>query len=149
MTIPALWAGPWASTQESWPRFLVVLQRLPQMVRETHRLQEPRRDTRAGCGLFSTRFSATRSTVAAGIARAPNRAKARRCYSHDFAVHVNYCAADGVGCKPTIQPDIGNKRRTSPGAAFCDNKAHHSQRRHGTTGARPPHDQRDAARFNC
>src|SRR5260370_15639684 len=75
--------------------------------------------------------------------------KARRCDSEDFAVRVNYGAANGSGLQADIKPDVWGKRGTSPGTAFRDHKAHNSKRCHGTASARPPHDQSDATWLNC
>src|ERR1700730_4502804 len=76
--------------------FLVVLQRLPQMVRETHRLQSHAEIPARDAAFFQQGFCDAIHSGGRDRKGAESR-KARRCYSHDFAVHVNYCAADGRG----------------------------------------------------
>src|SRR5216684_3625912 len=127
---------------------LVVLQGLPQLFRETHRLQSHAQIPARDAAFFQQGFGNAINSGGWDGNGAESR-KARRCDSHDFTVHVNYGAADGCGLQADIQPNIGSKRGPGPSAAFGDNKAYNSQRRHGTAGAGPPHDQSDAARFNC
>src|SRR5467141_614352 len=115
---------------------LVVLQRLPQMIRETYRLESHAEIPVRDAAFFQQGFGDAIDSGGWNRNGAESR-KARRCYSQASAVHVNYGAADSGGLQADIKPNIGDKRRASPSAAFGDNKAYHSQRRHGTAGARP------------
>src|SRR5713226_2944401 len=122
--------------------FLVVLQRLPQMIRETHRLESHAEIPVRDAAFFQQGFGDAIDSSGWNRNGAESR-KARRCYSQDFTVHVNNGAANGSGLQADIKANVGNKRGASPGAAFGNNKAYDSQRRHWTAGARPPDDQSD------
>src|SRR5207249_11510453 len=117
------------------------------MIRETHRLQchaeMPARDA----ALFQQGFGDTIDRGGRDRNGAESR-KTRRCDSEDFAVRINYRAADSRRLQADIEPDVWGKRGASPRAAFRDHKAHDSKCRHGTAGSRPSYNQRNAARLN-
>src|SRR5260370_34262903 len=127
---------------------LGVLQGLPQIIRETYRLQSHAEIPARNTAFFQQGFS---NAIDSGRrdSNGTEPRKARRCDSEDFAVRVNYGAANGSGLQADIKPDVWGKRGTSPGTALRDNKAYNSQRCHGTASARPPHDQSDATWLNC
>src|SRR5260370_41964772 len=127
---------------------LVVLQRLPQIIRETYRLQSHAEIPARHAAFFQQGFG---NAIDCGRrdGNGTESRKARRCDSEDFAVRVNYGAANGSGLQAKIKPNVWSKRGASPGTALRDNKAYNSKRGHGTASARPPHDQSDATWLNC
>src|SRR5260370_3227677 len=127
---------------------LGVLQGLPQIIRETYRLQSHAEIPARNTAFFQQGFS---NAIDSGRrdSNGTEPRKARRCDSEDFAVRVNYGSANGRGLQAAIQPEVWGTQGTSPGTAYRDDKAHNSKRSHGTASARPPHDQSDATWLNC
>src|SRR5229473_984966 len=92
----------------------VVLQGLPQMIRETHRLQSHTEIPARDASFFQQCFG---DAINRG-GRDGNGAKsckARRCDSQEFAVCVNYGAAGCGRLQADVKPDVWNKRGASPG----------------------------------
>src|SRR5207302_6778111 len=127
--------------------FLFVLHRLAQLFRETDRLQSHAEIAARDAALFQQGFGDTIDS-GSGYRNSAESRKARRSDSEDSAVRINYGAANSGGLQANVKPDVWGERGASPGAAFRDNEAHDSKRRHGATGACPPHDKRDAARLD-
>src|SRR5882762_4754655 len=96
---------------------LVVLQGLPQLIRETHRLQSHAEIPARDAAFFQQGFGNAINGCSWNRNGAESR-KARRCDSHDFTVHVNYGAADGGGLQADIKPNVGHKRGATPSTAF-------------------------------
>jgi len=145
----SLWAGPSASTSRIMAAvFSLCLQRLAQMIRETHRLQShaeiPARDT----ALFQQGFGGTIDSGGGGlqwrqiaqIAAKPFRGLCRR---------INYGAADSRGVASQYQDGCMGRARSQSRCGVPRHEAHHSESRDGTAGARSPHDQSNARRLDA
>src|SRR6267154_5331241 len=122
---------------------LLVLQRLAQLLRESHRLQSHTEIPARDAAFYQQSFSDAIDS-GGGDSNGTESRKARRSNSDDFAVNIDDSATDGSGLQAGIQPNIGSKRGARPRTALRDNKAHHSQRRNRAAGTRAPHNKCEA-----
>src|SRR5260370_11987354 len=101
---------------------LGVLQGLPQIIRETYRLQSHAEIPARNTAFFQQGFS---NAIDSGRrdSNGTEPRKARRCDSEDFAVRVNYAPANASAFTPHITPAVPGNRGTTPEPPFTSHKA--------------------------